>query len=89
MSFPSKKICPPVGVSSRLMQRSIVLLPEPEEPMMLMTSPFSTEKLMSRSTACVPNCFSRWDSLKISAMSHASFRMRISACESEPEPQMV
>ena len=50
MSLPSKTILPPVGSSSRFTQRSIVLLPEPDEPMMLITSPLFTEKLMSRST---------------------------------------
>ena len=33
------------GVSSRLMQRSSVDLPEPEEPMMQVTSPLSAAKV--------------------------------------------
>ena len=57
MSCPWNRICPSVGISSRLTQRSSVLLPEPEEPMMLITSPFSTERSMPRSTSCSPKVF--------------------------------
>ena len=35
------------------MQRSIVLLPEPDAPMMLSTSPFSTLRWISRSTVMI------------------------------------
>ena len=40
-----KRICPPVGTSSRLRQRRNVDLPEPDGPMTTTTSPFliSTE----------------------------------------------
>ena len=37
-STPSKCTLPPLGSSSRLMQRSSVLLPEPEGPMMKTSS---------------------------------------------------
>ena len=47
MSIPSTTIEPPVGVSSVLMQRSIVDLPDPEGPMTQTTSPLSTSRLMS------------------------------------------
>ena len=40
MSLPSNKIAPPVGSSSKLIQRSSVDFPEPEEPIMVTTSPF-------------------------------------------------
>ncbi len=38
-SSPSTKMRPAFGCSRKLMQRSKVLLPEPDEPMMLITSP--------------------------------------------------
>ena len=38
-SSPSTKMRPEFGCSRKLMQRSIVLLPEPDEPMTLITSP--------------------------------------------------
>ena len=50
ISFPSKMILPPVGSSSRFMHLSIVLLPEPDEPITLITSPLLTERFISLST---------------------------------------
>ncbi|CAJ5276794.1 Uncharacterised protein [Burkholderia pseudomallei] len=38
-SSPSTKMRPALGCSRKLMQRSIVLLPEPDEPITLITSP--------------------------------------------------
>ena len=38
-SSPSKMTCPDVGISSRFRQRRKVDLPEPEGPMMEITSP--------------------------------------------------
>jgi hypothetical protein len=38
-SLPATRMRPAVGHSRKLMQRSQVLLPEPDEPMMLITSP--------------------------------------------------
>ena len=46
MSCPSNTIWPLVGVSSRLTQRSIVDLPEPEGPSTTTTSPRWTSKSM-------------------------------------------
>src|SRR5574344_292113 len=59
MSVPSKKMWPPVGCSSRLRERRKVDLPQPEGPMMAMTSPLVSVRLISRSTWLVPNCFCR------------------------------
>ena len=48
---------PPSAVSRKVEQRSSVLLPEPEGPMMEMTLPGSTDIEMSRSTSFVPKDF--------------------------------
>ena len=57
-SSPWNHTCPASGVSSRLMQRSRVDLPEPEGPMMVTTSPGMTEKSTPRSTTLDPKLFS-------------------------------
>ena len=54
ISVSSKKILPPVGSSSRLMQRSIVDLPEPDGPRMTTTSPFWTSRSTPLSTSSEP-----------------------------------
>src|ERR1700748_594361 len=48
---------PDVIGTSALMQRISVDFPEPEGPMMQITSPLRTEKLMPLSTSSVPNDF--------------------------------
>mgnify|MGYP007014007420 CR=1 FL=1 len=47
-------ISPPLGISNKLIQRRSVDFPEPEEPIIQTTSPFSTEKSISFKTSCVP-----------------------------------
>ena len=51
---PSKATVPPWIGSSPFTQRSMVLLPEPERPMMAMISPFSTLSETPFSTVLVP-----------------------------------
>jgi hypothetical protein len=46
MSRPSKMIRPSVGSSSRMMQRAIVDLPQPDSPTTPSVSPFLTLKVM-------------------------------------------
>ena len=53
-STPPTKICPDVGSSSRLMQRSSVDFPDPDRPMTHTTSPVSTRKSMPLSTSRSP-----------------------------------
>ncbi len=65
MSWPWKRIWPPVGVSSRLMHRSRVDLPDPEAPMMLVTSPARTVKSMSFRTWWLPKALLRCRTSKI------------------------
>src|SRR5699024_5719264 len=60
ISCPWNRICPAVGVSSRLMHRSRVLLPEPDAPMTQVTSTGLTVKSTSRSTTWVPKLLDRW-----------------------------
>ncbi len=50
-------ICPLVGFSNKLMQRRSVDFPEPEEPMIVTTSPLLTDKLMSFKTSLSPKLF--------------------------------
>ena len=57
-----------VGVSSRLMHRSSVDLPEPEAPMMEVTSPLATVKSMSRSTSWLPKDLERCVTCKITSV---------------------
>jgi len=44
ISSPSMRIVPPSNSSSMLTQRSIVVLPEPDEPMIEITSPDFTSQ---------------------------------------------
>ncbi|MNR12994.1 hypothetical protein D3C85_1293760 [compost metagenome] len=53
-SSPLSRILPPWGCSSRLMQRRKVLLPEPLEPMMLITSPALAARDTPLSTSWLP-----------------------------------
>ena len=57
--MPSKTTLPPLGSSSRLMQRSSVLLPEPEGPMMKTSSRSLTERSMPFKTSVAPKLFLR------------------------------
>ena len=75
MSCPSMRILPLVGCSNRFRQRRKVLLPVPEGPIMEMTSPRCTSRLMSRSTSNVSKLFFRCD-----------MRMRSAPC---PAPAVV
>ncbi len=59
MFCPWNRITPSVGVSSRLMQRRSVDLPEPEAPMMHTTSLGKVSKSMSMRTSLSPNRFRR------------------------------
>src|SRR5476649_2228547 len=59
MVSPATVISPASGVSKRLMQRSIVLLPEPLEPMIEMTSPSAASNEMPFSTSSAPKLLCR------------------------------
>ena len=54
MSCPSMMTLPELGRSRRLMQRTSVLLPAPESPMMPKISPSRMLRLMSRSASTSP-----------------------------------
>jgi len=54
-SIPSTMILPSWCVSSRLMQRISVDLPEPDGPQTTTRSPLATERFTSRSTCRAPN----------------------------------
>src|SRR5688572_19262877 len=54
MSWPQTRIWPASMVSSRLMQRSAVLFPEPLRPMMATTDPGRTWNVTPSSTLTVP-----------------------------------
>src|ERR1700733_738672 len=56
-SMPSARMAPDWKVSKPLIQRSSVLLPEPERPMMATTSPFSTSSETPLSTSSGPKLF--------------------------------
>src|SRR5215813_3763624 len=56
-SMPSKTTLPAVGSSNRLMQRSSVLLPEPEGPMMKTSSRSPTAKSMPLRISVDPKLF--------------------------------
>ena len=58
-SAPWNQTCPASGVSSRLMQRKSVDLPEPEAPMIVTTWPGMTSRLMSRRTSRSPKLLRR------------------------------
>src|SRR5262249_28039049 len=62
---PFSAISPRSGTSRRLMHLSIVLLPDPEAPMMLITSPSWAETVMPRNTSVRPKRL--WRSLTVSA----------------------
>ncbi len=53
-SSPLSRILPACGCSSRFMQRRKVLLPEPLEPMMLITSPAFAASETPLSTSWLP-----------------------------------
>src|SRR5947208_10005036 len=53
-STPSKWMAPPLGSSSRLQQRSSVLLPEPDGPITNTSSCGATSRSMPRKTSVVP-----------------------------------
>src|SRR6266849_466104 len=55
ISVPSTRIRPRVGSSSRLMHRRKVLLPDPDGPMRMITSPGRTRRLMPFRTSRSPN----------------------------------
>jgi len=55
MGSPATVIPPSSGTSSRLRQRRNVLLPEPDEPMIAITSPVRASSEMPRSTSSAPN----------------------------------
>src|SRR3989338_244053 len=55
-STPSKTIAPALGSSSRFRQRSSVLLPEPDGPMMNTSSCGATRRSIPRSTWSGPKC---------------------------------
>ena len=69
---PWKSTSPLVGVSSRLMHLSSVLLPEPEAPIMLVTSPWRTSKSMSRSTSLEPKLLERWRTSSMASLIYLS-----------------
>ena len=59
ISLSSMRMWPAVGVSSRLMQRSIVDLPEPDGPSTTTISPFHTSRFTSRRTGVSVNVLFR------------------------------
>ena len=58
-------ICPEVGTSSRLSDLKNVDLPQPEGPIMAITSPLVIVVLMSLSTTWSPNVFLRFFTSRI------------------------
>ncbi|MDI3515508.1 MAG: hypothetical protein PWP40_2737 [Rhodocyclaceae bacterium] len=54
ISSPATLMRPASGCSRKLMQRRKVLLPEPDEPMMVMTSPASADSDTPFSTSWSP-----------------------------------
>ncbi len=64
-SLPSYMICPEVGTSSRLSDLKNVDLPQPEGPIMAITSPLVIVVLMSLSTPWSPNVFIRFITSRI------------------------
>src|SRR5579863_1477779 len=58
-SSPSRKMRPAFGCSRKLIQRRNVLLPDPDEPMMLITSPAFAWSETPLSTSWLPNCLCR------------------------------
>ena len=83
-STPSSVIAPAVGSSSRLQQRSSVLLPEPDGPMMKTSSCGATARSMPRSTSVRAEALAqprtwRMGSARSFRRAGASGRPRISA----------
>ena len=50
-SCPSMKICPEVGASSPAIMRSVVVLPQPEGPRMVVSVPLGTTRSMPLTTS--------------------------------------
>ncbi len=69
MSCPFTTMLPALIFSSRLIQRSSVLLPEPEGPSSTATSPSFISSEISFSTSNLPKLFSRWSILTIHFLS--------------------
>src|ERR687896_673841 len=59
---PSKRISPESMLSSALMQRSIVDLPDPDGPATTIDSPLSIARVMSSSTRLLPKLLRTWSS---------------------------
>src|SRR5438445_9092624 len=57
MSSPSIVIRPADGCSKPAIIRSVVVLPQPDGPRNDTNSPFSADRLKSRTATDVPNCF--------------------------------
>ena len=53
-SWPSIRICPPVGASSPAIMRSVVVLPQPEGPRMVVSVPLRHLKLMPLTASGAP-----------------------------------
>ena len=70
--LPSMRTSPESMVSSLLMVRQSVDLPEPEGPITTTTSPLPTLRLMSLSTWRLPKCLSTWRSSMTGVPSAAS-----------------
>ena len=62
---PFTRITPVSGRSRKFRQRSSVVFPLPEEPMIESTSPFSSEKPISRSTCAPPKCLPMFSASRI------------------------
>ena len=77
MVSPATVTTPSSGVSSRLMQRRNVLLPEPDEPRIEITSPSLAVSEMPFSTSSWPKrlCMSSTVSAGVSAGMGASFSL--------------
>src|ERR1700722_13939882 len=69
MAWPSNRTSPPWKVSSRLMQRSNVVLPEPDGPITATTSPGNTSSDTSRKNGVAPNCLNspRIETIRVTA----------------------
>ena len=56
MSRPSKTILPPVGSSSRVISRPVVVLPQPDSPTSASVSPARTSKSTPSTARTAPTC---------------------------------
>src|SRR5262245_27151267 len=89
-SVPSTTIRPCWCSSSRLMQRIMVDLPEPDGPHTTMRSPLVTRRLISRSTwkspyhLCTPTI-----SMATSVLSGAGFSEEFTGCSAMPASSLV